>query len=74
MKAKCPYCEHEMKKGFVEGDGRQPLIWVEENQEKTFIQRINDDDYIVLVESFFHKTSVASNYCDICKKIIIEIK
>jgi len=73
--AKCPYCENEMKKGFIEGDERSDLIWVEENQKRNIIQKITKDNCIVLEErNIFHKTRVISNYCDICKKIIIDTK
>ena len=73
--AKCPYCQNEMKKGFIQGDGEQPLIWLEENQEKNFIQKIINNNCIVLEEAkMFHITRVSANYCDMCKKIIIDIK
>jgi len=71
----CPYCQHEMKKGFIEGDGRNPLIWVEENKKRNFISKITNDDCIVLDEAkIVHKTRVECNYCVQCKKIIIDTK
>ncbi|MBU3100816.1 MULTISPECIES: PF20097 family protein [Clostridium] len=73
--ARCPYCENEMKKGFVVGDPRAGLIWVGENQKRSIIQKFNNENCIVLEESnMFHKTRLMSNYCDTCKKIIIDIK
>jgi len=63
-----------MKKGFIEGDGRQAVTWIEENQKRSFIQRLTNNDCIVLEKaSIFCNTRVASNYCDTCKKIIIDI-
>ena len=73
--AKCPYCENDMKSGFLEGDGRQSLIWVEENKKRNILKNINDDACIVLGKSnLFHKARAASNYCDVCKKVIIDVK
>ena len=78
---KCPYCQNEMKKGFIKGDGRDDLTWVDENRKRNTMQKIanvfysNNDDCIVLEgASFIHKTRVLSNYCDICEKIIIDIR
>lgn len=71
---KCPYCGKEMKNGFVEGDGRQSLIWVEEGQKRNFLQNMSDENCIVLAKSnLFHKTRVASHYCEQCQKIIVDI-
>ena len=78
---KCPYCQNEMKRGFIEGDGRGYLIWVDENRKMNIAHKIanlfyrNYNDCIVLSSaSYIHNTRVESNYCDICEKIIIDTK
>lgn len=71
---KCPYCGKEMKNGFVEGDGRQSLIWVEEDQKRNIVQDMFDKKCIVIEKAgLFHKTHVKASYCIICKKIIIAL-
>ncbi|WPC43363.1 PF20097 family protein [Clostridium sp. JS66] len=71
---KCPYCQSDMKKGFIEGDGRVGLIWVEENKKRSIISKIINSDCIQLDEANMLKTHIESNYCEICKKIIIDVK
>lgn len=72
MMAICPYCKNEMKDGYVECDGRQSLIWVENNQKRNFIDNMTDENCIVLEESnLLHKIRVKASFCEVCKKIII---
>jgi len=71
----CPYCGRDMKKGFIEADGRNTVLWVEENRKRSFASKMNVSDCIILEnETFFRKARVASNYCDNCNKIIIDVK
>lgn len=71
--AKCPYCEGEMKKGFVEADS--VLMWVEETKKESFISKIINGDWFVLpgVKGFIKKR-IEANYCVECRKIIIDIR
>lgn len=71
----CPYCKNEMKKGYLEGDGRQDLIWVEENQKRNITDKLFKRNCVV-VEKAPHlvKIHVNSWYCNDCKKIIIDVQ
>lgn len=72
--AECPYCKKEMKKGFVEGSGRDDLIWVEENEKRSLNDKILRDKCVVLEKwNFWTKTRVAANYCEGCRKVIIDV-
>jgi NAD-dependent SIR2 family protein deacetylase len=61
---KCPYCESEMKKGFVEISGSMPfstnVAWYPEEERK----KIFHDNIIWL------KTRAEGYHCDNCDKII----
>jgi len=73
--AKCPYCQKEMKKGFVECDGRASLIWLEENKKRSIISKMRDKDCIVLGKrDLLNGVNVESNYCETCNKVIIDIR
>jgi hypothetical protein len=72
----CPYCQREMKKGDVECDSRSSLRWVEEGKKRSIISKMRDKDCIVLAKRDLIANSIKidANYCEICKKVIIDIK
>lgn len=73
--AKCPYCEGEMKKGCIEADGRSGIIWQDgERIKRNFISKFLKEDYIMLKGKGFIKTRVEAEYCEVCRKIVIDIK
>ncbi len=78
--AKCPYCQNELKSGFIEADGRAAIVWRDENATKNTLQKIASifathiGEYIVLGEArIFRNTRVEAEYCDICKKVTIDV-
>lgn len=71
----CPYCGRDMKNGAIQADGRNAMLWVEENKKRSLSSQMNNSDCILLQEeTFFHKACVAANYCEHCDKIVIEAK
>lgn len=46
----CPYCKRDMKKGFVEGDGRNDLIWVEESEKRNFLDNMIGKKCVMLAK------------------------
>ena len=73
---KCPYCQNEMKKGFVEGDGRYGLSWAGENINKNILFRtLSDENSCITLSNpaLFGLSRVKSDYCENCKMIIIDI-
>lgn len=74
--SKCPYCQSEMKKGVVECDSRSSLRWVEEGEKRSIISKMRDKNCIVLAkrELFTNYIKAEANYCEICNKVVIDIK
>lgn len=64
----CPYCNEEMKKGYIQSP-RQQIFWGEEKR-KILIIPLGDD--ISLSQGTFNTPYVESYCCLKCKKIIIE--
>jgi hypothetical protein len=71
----CPYCENEMYLGCIEADGRQSIIWVEENKKRNILSKFMEKDCIVLDEArLFVNCEVSAYHCERCEKIIIDRK
>lgn len=65
----CPYCEKEIKLGFINGD-RYTLKWVaEENDNGAVLQWFSKG--VKLTEPLTNP-SIESFYCESCNKIIID--
>lgn len=72
----CPCCQSDMKKGFVEAEGSFGILWVEANRKRSLASKMNNSECIILAEEkvFFQRKSRAeANYCENCKKIIIDV-
>ena len=70
---KCPYCDEEMLKGIISGDGRESGDWKTGNRRSNLADKffgkvgvIDAVDYTLL------KFTIEANYCVACKKIIID--
>ena len=37
---KCPFCEKEMKKGIMSGDGRSKIFWEPQNEKLSVMDKI----------------------------------
>jgi hypothetical protein len=70
---KCPYCQNEMKNGYVEGGGANTLKWVDANIKRSLLSILLKKDCIILGESSPSYSFVESYYCEVCKKIIIDV-
>lgn len=70
----CPYCKNDMKKGFVEGDGRNNIIWVEESEKRNFLDNMLGKKCVMLAKrEIWVRSSVDAYYCEGCKKVIIDV-
>ena len=77
--SKCPYCQNEMKNGFVECDGRRGLLWTSEIVNKgslfrTLSEDINYENSCIQINPGklgLYRTE--ADYCEFCKKITIDI-
>ncbi len=64
----CPYCNEEMKKGYIQSP-RQQIFWGEEKRKMIIAPSSSD---VPLSEGLFSVPAVESYCCQKCKKIIIE--
>jgi len=66
---KCPFCEKEMEKGVMSGDGRSKIYWQPKNEKLGVMDKIVgkgmiDADYSLA------KFKIQADYCVACKKMI----
>ena len=67
---KCPYCNNEMKKGYIDQtDIRFPLEWYPADRETGFFK--SRKGYVKLT-SAFKDGSITAYRCEGCRKIIID--
>lgn len=55
---KCPFCEKEMKKGVMSGDGKSKIFWEPQNEK------------LGVMDKLVGKGMIEADYCDGCKKMI----
>lgn len=66
---KCPYCNEEMKKGYIQS--ARPIFWAEE-KHKMFFKPEGDAEFS-LSKGILNGSAGEAYCCQKCKKIIIEI-
>lgn len=67
---KCPYCNKDMKNGFVRALGRGGICWVSEKGD--WLAPRSDSDFLQLGKAPWLKAeSVPAFNCDSCELIII---
>lgn len=67
---KCPYCEKEMKKGYIVTDG----LWIAFRKEKFESAKVGkNEEGIQLEHKYAGAASLDNAYCcNDCKKIVLE--
>lgn len=69
---KCPYCENEMEKGYINTDGLY-IAWRKEKFESAKVKK--NDDGIQLAKQFVSACNLDNAYCcKLCKKIILDFE
>ena len=69
----CPYCNNEMKKGYI-GSRREVLSWTPENERKDFnIWAVSPHGVKLGKYSVFSGSKVISYCCESCNKVIIDV-
>lgn len=68
---RCPFCNNDMKKGFLTGDGRSKVYWNEENKKIALFDKFLGKG-LVDAKYNFYKFEIESYYCSKCKKMIFE--
>jgi len=70
---KCPYCEKEMQKGIMSGDGRAPVTWKEgEKKTGTFDRWVLGTGTVTAAKMSLTAFSIESYYCRDCRKMIFD--
>ena len=70
---KCPYCDEEMLKGIISGDGRECVDWKTGDKRANLVDKfLGKVGVIDAVDYTLHKFTIEAYYCVTCKKIIID--
>ena len=59
----CPYCQAEMQKGELEGDGRRGITW--------WPSEAPSWDRVIVTKSRLTQSEAEAFYCESCRKIIL---
>lgn len=70
--SKCPYCNNEMKRGFISGS-RFQLEWIPEGKKERNTILSKDAGIPLNKLSLFKYNKIEADYCSICNKVIIDI-
>lgn len=71
---KCPKCEQEMRKGYLQ-NANQPVQWIPEGSKPSIWKTGIVDGAVVLGSDSFGKGYQAdAHYCPTCKMVIIPVK
>ena len=69
---KCPFCEKELKKGILYGDGRSKVRWNEGDKKLPILEGLAGKGCLSSAKYTLATFTIESYYCDTCKKMIIE--
>lgn len=67
----CPYCNTEMKKGIITGDGRSMVRWCQEGEKIGVVDKMLGAGMID-AKYGLAKFEIESYYCSKCHKMIFE--
>ncbi len=69
---KCPYCNDEMKKGTITGDGRAKVKWVPEGDKIGAGDLFTEKGVLSAPTYSMSKFKMSSFYCERCKKMMFD--
>ncbi len=69
---KCPYCNQEMQKGILSGDGRSRVYWKAGDEKANFMDKLSGKGKIRGIKYTLAAFIIHANYCADCKKMIFE--
>ena len=69
----CPYCNTEMKKGVLTGDGRSKVRWHENGEKIGMVDKLSG---VGMIDAKYTLTTfeIESHYCESCHKMIFDTK
>lgn len=68
---KCPYCQGEMQRGTLTGDGRSAVYFQQGGKKLTFSDRLCGIGRVVTKRQLY-KFVIVADYCEACKKVIFD--
>ena len=69
---KCPFCDKEMTKGFISGDGRSGVYWNEGAEKRSVADKIVGVGKITAAKHSLTQFKIEADYCPACKKMIFD--
>ncbi|MDO5151389.1 MAG: PF20097 family protein [Oscillospiraceae bacterium] len=69
---KCPYCNKEMIKGVVSGDGRSTVIFSEGIKPTKLLDRLDGSGALIPQKRTLSRFLIDACFCKDCKKLIID--
>ena len=69
---KCPFCDREMKKGIISGDGRGRVYWKSGDKKAGLADKLVGTGQLTAVKYSLAVFTIESYYCEACKKMIFE--
>ncbi len=70
---KCPFCDREMKKGILYGDGRMGgVFWNEGDRKKKFFETMIGMGKITGATTTLTTFTIETYFCKNCKKMIFD--
>lgn len=68
----CPFCNKEMIKGVISGDGRARVRWHADGEKTGLIESTFTEKGFIDANYTLTKFSIDSFYCKGCKKMIFD--
>ncbi len=68
----CPYCNQEMQRGIISGDGRSRVYWKAGRKKSGFIDKLCGRGKIKAANYPLATFTIEADYCAACKKMIFE--
>lgn len=69
---KCPYCDNEMQKGIMSGDGRSDVYFNPGDKPKRMIDKLGGSGKVTAVKYTLASFKIEAWFCKHCKKLIID--
>ena len=70
----CPYCENEMTKGALIGDGRMKVRWQNDGEKLNVSDKVFTEKGCIDARYSLAQFQITGHCCDKCEKIIINTK
>jgi hypothetical protein len=69
----CPYCNNEMDKGIISGDGRRKVCWYKDGEKIGMLDRMAGKGMID-AKYTLSRFKIEGSYCSSCYKMIFDTR